>query len=247
MNFEIAIALQLFDNFSRQLFQAKESLDRFNKGLAESQNRLKSLTEIMKKAFDPKAIWEASEKVENFSARIAQATALPLAGMTKMLKDFSSLENSRVEMEVAYMTKTGLPKEIESINKQIDELGIKLPGSAEDFYRVATALKATGMEIEKIAGGGLKAASYAWVLFKREASPEQVAEYMQEFSNAFKIPSSQFEAFVDDLQRLKFASGLSLSEIAYSTKYFSAQLNQLGVTGRESFRLMIAWMLRAYL
>ncbi len=62
MNFEIAIALQLFDNFSRQLFQAKESLDRFNKGLAESQNRLKSLSEIMKKAFDPKAIWEASEK-----------------------------------------------------------------------------------------------------------------------------------------------------------------------------------------
>jgi len=49
MNFEIAIALQLFDNFSRQLFQAKESLDRFNKGLAESQNRLKSLSEIMKK------------------------------------------------------------------------------------------------------------------------------------------------------------------------------------------------------
>jgi hypothetical protein len=162
MNFEIAIALQLFDNFSRQLFQAKESLDRFNKGLAESQNRLKSLSEIMKKAFDPKVIWESSEKVENFSARIAQATALPLAGMTKMLKDFSSLENARVEMEVAYMTKTGLPKEIESINKQIDELGIKLPGSAEDFYRVATALKATGMEIEKIAGGGLKAASYAW-------------------------------------------------------------------------------------
>jgi TP901 family phage tail tape measure protein len=242
MNFEIAIGLQLFDNFSRQLFQAKESLDRFNKGLAESQNRLKSLSEIIKKAFDPKAIWEASEKVENFSARIAQATALPLAGMTKMLKDFSSLENARVEMEVAYMTKTGLPKEIESINKQIDELGIKLPGSAEDFYRVATALKATGMEIEKVAGGGLKAASYAWVLFKSEASPEQVAEYMQEFSNAFKIPSSQFETFVDDLQRLKFASGLSLNEIAYSTKYFSAQLNQLGVTGRESFRLMSAWI-----
>jgi hypothetical protein len=68
MNFEIAIGLQLFDNFSRQLFQAKESLDRFNKGLGESQNRLKSLSEIMKKAFDPKAIWESSERVENFSA-----------------------------------------------------------------------------------------------------------------------------------------------------------------------------------
>jgi len=127
MNFEIAIEIQLFDNFSRQIFKVDESLDRFNKGVAESQNRLNSFSEIIKKAFDSKAIWDASEKVENFLARVAQATALPLEGMTKMLKDFSSLENARVEMEVAYMTKTGHPKEIESINKQIDELGIKLP------------------------------------------------------------------------------------------------------------------------
>jgi len=56
MNFEIAIGIQLFDNFSRQLFQAKESLDRFNKGVAESQNRLKSFSETIKEAFDPKAI-----------------------------------------------------------------------------------------------------------------------------------------------------------------------------------------------
>ena len=242
MDFTIAIGLQLFDNFSRQLFQARESLGRFNREVTETQKGLKSLSETMKRAFDPKIIWEASEKIENFSARVAQATALPLASMTKTLKDFAALENARVEMEVAFMTRTGLPKEIESLNKQIDELGIKLPGSAEDFYRVATALKSTGMDIEKIVGGGLKAASYAWVLFKREASPEQVAEYMQEFSNAFKIPETRFEDFVDQLQRLKFASGLSLSEIAYSTKYFSSQLNQLGVTGMESFKIMSAWI-----
>ncbi len=90
--------------------------------------------------------------------------------------------------------------------------------------------------------GSLKGASYAWVLFKREVSPEQAAEYMQEFANAFKIPANQFMEFVDQLQRVKFASGLTLSEIAYSTKYFSSELNQLGITGIKAFNLMGAWI-----
>ncbi len=162
--------------------------------------------------------------------------------MTKILRDFSEMENARVEMEVAFMTKTGLPEELEKINKIVEDLGIKLPGSATDFYRVATALKATGMSARDIAEGALKGASYAWVLFKREVSPEQAAEYMQEFANAFKIPANQFMEFVDQLQRVKFASGLTLSEIAYSTKYFSSELNQLGITGIKAFNLMGAWI-----
>ena len=242
MDFKIAIALQLIDNFSRQLFELKENVSRFNHELQQTQNKLKSFQETLRKAFDPKALWEFSERFEDFTAKMAQATALPLAGFTKAIHSFSEMEQARVEMEVAFMTKEGLPKQIEELNKQIEELGVRLPGSATDFYRVATALKSAGMDIEKIVGGGLKAASYAWVLFKREASPEQVAEYMQQFANAFKIPAEGFSAFVDQLQRLKFASGLELSEIAYSTKYFSSELNQLGVTGLNASKIMFAWI-----
>lgn len=69
-----------------------------------------------------------------------------------------------------------------------------MPGAATDFYRVATTLKATGMDIKDIVGGGLKATSYAWVLFKDEVRPEEAAEYMQSFANAFKVPGKDFNA-----------------------------------------------------
>ncbi|ADR19826.1 hypothetical protein [Calditerrivibrio nitroreducens] len=120
MDYSIAIGLQLFDNFSRQLFTAKENFSKFSQDVEKTQKGLAKFGETMKKAFDVKAIREASEKVEDFSVKIAQATALPLAGMSKALKNFSEMENSRVEMEVAFMTKSGLPEEMEKINKTVE-------------------------------------------------------------------------------------------------------------------------------
>jgi TP901 family phage tail tape measure protein len=243
MDFSIAIGLQLIDNFSRQLFTLKESVSHFNQELNQTQSKLQSFRETLKKAFDPQAIWNASEKLEDFTARITQATALPLATLSKTLNAYKSLELAQAEMEVALMTKEGLPTEkIKELNKQVEELGVKLPGTTADFYRVVTALKAAGMDIDKIIGGGLKTASYLWVLFKEEASPKEVAEMVQNFSNAFKLAGQDFEAFADQLQRLKFASGLTLTQIGYATKYFSAELNQLGFTGLKASKFMLAWL-----
>ncbi len=242
MDFKIAIALQLVDNFTRQLTQINEATKQFDENIKKTQTRLEKFQEALKKAFDPKHIYEASEKLENGVAKITQAVALPAAGFYRMINEFKDMENARVEMEVAFMTKTGLPNEMQQINKTVEELGNKLPGAASDFYRVATALKSTGLEAKDIANGILKGASYAWVLFKNEVNPEQAAEYMSQFANAFKVPAKDFMVFVDRLQRVKFASGLTLTEIAYSTKYFSAELNQLGFTGIKAFNFMGAWI-----
>jgi TP901 family phage tail tape measure protein len=242
MDFKVAIALQLIDNFTRQISQIRQATEEFEKQINRTQAKLQKFQETLKKTFDPKNLWQASERMEDFSAKIAQATAIPVSAITKALSAFTELEHARTQMEVAFMTSTGLPKELKEINQQVEELGIKLPGSATVFYRVATALKSLGMSAEDIAKGALKGASYAWVLFKEEVSPEQAAEYMQQFANAFKIPANQFVEFIDQLQRVKFASGLTLSEIAYSTKYFSAELNQLGFTGIQAFKLVGAWL-----
>jgi len=243
MDFSIAIGLQLIDNFSRQLFALKEGVSRFNQELNQTQSKLQFFRESLRKAFDPQIIWNASEKLEDFTARLAQATALPLATFSKTLNAYKSLELAQAEMEVALMTKEGLPTEkIKELNKQVEELGTKLPGTTADFYRVVTALKGAGMELDKIVNGGLKAASYLWVLFKEEASPKEVAEMVQSFSNAFRIAGQDFEAFADQIQRLKFASGLTLTQIAYATKYFSAELGQLGFTGLQASKFMLAWI-----
>lgn len=242
MDFKVAIALQLIDNFTRQISQIRQATEEFEKQINRTQTKLQKFQETLKKTFDPKNLWQASERMEDFSAKIAQATAIPVSAITKALSAFTELEHARTQMEVAFMTSTGLPKELQEIDRQVKELGIKLPGSATNFYRIAATLRSLGMSAEDIAKGALKGASYAWVLFKDEASPEQAAEYMQQFANAYKVPASQFTEFVDQLQRVKFASGLTLTEIAYSTKYFSAELNQLGFTGLKAFKFMGAWL-----
>jgi TP901 family phage tail tape measure protein len=243
MDFSVAIVIQLIDNFSRQLSELRNGVSNFNNELNQTQNKLRSFGETLKQAFDPRAIWSASEKLEDFTLKIAQATALPLTTLYKALDAYKSMELAQAEMEVALMTKEGLPADkIKELNKQVEELGTKLPGTTADFYRVVTALKGAGMELDKIVNGGLKAASYLWVLFKEEASPKEVAEMVQSFSNAYKIAGQDFEAFADQIQRLKFASGLTLTQIAYATKYFSAELTQLGFTGLKASKFMLAWI-----
>jgi len=243
MDFSIAVVIQLIDNFSRQLSELRNGVSNFNNELNQTQSKLKTFGETLRKAFDPGVIWSASEKLEDFTLKVAQATALPLATFYKTLDAYKSLELAQAEMEVALMTKEGLPtKEIKELNKQVEELGTKLPGTTADFYRVVTALKGAGMELDKIVNGGLKAASYLWVLFKEEASPKEVAEIVQSFSNAYRIAGEDFEAFADQIQRLKFASGLTLTQIAYATKYFSSELAQLGFTGLKSAKFMLAWI-----
>jgi TP901 family phage tail tape measure protein len=243
MDFSVAVVIQLIDNFSRQLTALRDGVSNFNNELNQTQSKLKTFGETLKKAFDPSAIWSASEKLEDFTLKVAQATALPLATLYKTLDAYKSLELAQAEMEVALMTKEGLPTEkIKELNEQVEELGTKLPGTTADFYRVVTALKGAGMDLDKIVNGGLKAASYLWVLFKEEASPKDVAEMVQGFSNAFRIAGEDFEAFADQLQRLKFASGLTLKEIEYATKYYAADLDQLGFTGLKASKFMFAWL-----
>ena len=243
MDFSVAVVIQLIDNFSRQLTSLRDGVSNFNNELNQTQSKLRNFRETLRQAFDPRVIWAASEKLEDFTLKIAQATALPAATLYKALDAYKSMELSQAEMEVALMTKEGLPTEaIKELNKQVEELGTKLPGTTADFYRVVTALKSAGMEIDKIVGGGLKAASYLWVLFREEASPKEVAEIVQSFSNAFKVAGEDFEAFADQIQRLKFASGLTLTQIGYATKYFASELNQLGFTGLRASRFMFAWL-----
>lgn len=227
--FTVAITLQLVDNFSRQISQATEGVRRLAQTTEEAKNKFKSLQET---------ISNISDKLENFSVKSAASIALPAATLMKSVSAFEELEDARVQMEVAFMTKTGLPQELTEINKQVQELGTELPGATKDFYELTTALKAGGLSAKDIAGGILEGTAKAWVLFKNEANPAQMADMATKFANAFKIKPEGFTDFIDELQRLKFASGMELRDIAYSTKYFANYLQQLGFTGEKAVKLI---------
>ena len=227
--FTVAITLQLVDNFSRQISQATEGVRRLAQTTEEAKSKFKSLQET---------IDNVSDVLEKFSVRSAASIALPAATLMKSISAFEEMEDARVQMEVAFMTKTGLPEELKEINKQVEKLGTELPGATKDFYELATALKAGGLSAKEIAGGILEGTAKAWVLFKNEANPAQMADMATKFANAFKIKPEQFTDFIDELQRLKFASGMELRDIAYSTKYFANYLQQLGFTGERAVKLI---------
>ncbi|MEJ5339383.1 MAG: phage tail tape measure protein [Aquificaceae bacterium] len=228
-SFAIAISLQLVDNATRGLFQATQAVRELAKNVEQTKGKFRELQE---------SIHNFSEKLEDISLKSAQAVAMPLATLTKAMNSFEELEDARVRMEVAFMTKTGLPEELEKITKQVEKLGAELPGATKDFYEMSTALKSGGLSAKDIAGGILEGTAKAWVLFKDEADPRKMADMATKFANAFKIDPKQFTQFIDQLQRLKFASGMELSDIAYSTKYFSNYLQQLGITGMKAVDLM---------
>ena len=88
-------------------------------------------------------------------------------------------------MEVAFMTKTGTPEELEKIIKQAEKLGAELPGATKAFYEMATTLKAGGLSAKDIAGGILEGTAMAWVLFKDEVDPRTMADMATKFANAY--------------------------------------------------------------
>ncbi|MEM4546856.1 MAG: phage tail tape measure protein [Nitrososphaerota archaeon] len=227
--FTVAITLQLVDNFSRQISQATEGVRKLAQATEEAKSKFKSLQDTIN---------NISDSLEKFSLQSAASIALPAATLMKSLSAFEELEDARVQMEVAFMTKTGLPQELTEINKQVEKLGTELPGATKDFYELTTALKAGGLSAKDIAGGILEGTAKAWVLFKNEANPAQMADMATKFANAFKIKPEQFTDFIDELQRLKFASGMELRDIAYSTKYFANYLQQLGFTGERAVKLI---------
>ncbi len=226
--FSLFVSLQLVDNFSRQIFQAKQGMDQFTKSIDTAKSRLKALQDTMH---------DFSERLEDISLKSAQAIALPVAGITKAISSFEELEDARVQMEIAFMTKTGLPEEFAQINKQAEELGTDLPGAIKDVYQLASSLRAGGLSAKDIAGGILEGTAKAWVLFKDEVSTAEMAEMATKFANSFKVIPKEFPNLTDELQRLKYASGMKLREIAYSTKYFGNYLQQLGVTGMKAVKL----------
>ncbi len=236
MDYTIAITLQLIDNFTRQITQSTSAVQDLSNQVKQTKKLFDELKESVK------SVVSVAEKLEDISIKSLQFGA-PAVAFTKSIVDsFKELEQAKAEMEVAFMTSTGIPKGLEEINRQVEELGTVLPGSATDFYKVATKLKALGMTADEIAAGGLKAASYAWVLFKNEVNPEQAAEYMLQFANAFKIPAKELTPFLDQLQRLKFAAGITLTEISYTTKYIAADMQALGIQGQQAFKFMSAWI-----
>jgi|GEM_PF-2075271 len=253
MQYNVEIVLKLFDQFSRALSQPLEQVKKLENELkhvqentANLQSPFQRLQKIIKETFDTKHIKEFSDKLDSFASDIAKATAIPLAGIGGSLWAFADIDQARANLEVAFMLNKNAAtteelkeneKYLKEIIEQTNKLGDLYPGSTKDYLEMATALKTVGLSAETIANGALKAAANLWVLVKdtEHVSTEQAAEYIAKFKEAYNIADKDFQQFVDRLQKVKFATGLRLDEIAYASEYLAPTLNILNLKGLQAF------------
>jgi TP901 family phage tail tape measure protein len=253
MQYNVEIVLKLFDQFSRALSEPLEQVKNLENQLkhvqettANLQSPFQRLQKVIKETFNVEHIKNFSDKLDNFSSEIAKATAVPLAGIGGSLWAFADIDQAKANLEVAFMLNknAATPEELKEnekylkeIIKQTTELGNLYPGSTKDYYEMATALKTVGLSAETIANGALKAAANLWVLVKdtEHVSTEQAAEYIAKFKETYNIADKDFQQFVDRLQKVKFATGLRMDEIAYASQYLAPTLNILNIKGIEAF------------
>jgi TP901 family phage tail tape measure protein len=253
MQYNVEIVLKLFDQFSRALSQPIEQVKNLENQLkqvqettANLQSPFQKLQKVIKETFSVEHIKNFSDKLDNFSSEIAKATAVPIAGIGGSLLAFADLDQAKANLEVAFMLNKNAATEeelknnekyLKEINKQVIELGNLYPGSTKDYYEMAYALKTVGLSAETISNGALKAAANLWVLVKdsEHISTEQAAEYIAKFKEAYNIADKDFSQFVDRLQKVKFATGLRLDEIAYASEYLAPTLNVLNLKGMQAF------------
>lgn len=202
--------------------------------LAEQEKALKRHGETMRKMADARAQYEKSMETRN---KIAGAGVSMMATggamgtpVVKAVRDFATLESAITQLKVSMMDASGtVSTEFDLIAKKAVDLGGKLPGTTEEFVRVATMLKNQGMDAKDILNGGLESASYLGVLL--DGDKERVAEIVAKAREAHGLSGAQLPQAADLIQRAKTGFGLSPDQIYEAMKYVATDLNAKGMVG----------------
>lgn len=221
-NLNLSLIMKLVDQISGPMGIATRSLE----GMERAAKRVQSLDML-------------GGKMQSFGAGATVAGAVTGAAMLPAIKAFQELEDATTRAQVAFMGTGGV---VEPIFKEIAdkavELGNLLPGTTADFVKMASALKETGLSSQAIAKGGLEATSYLSVLMGNLA-PEQAAQLVATFKNSLGIAEKDFVAFVDVVQRTKFAFGVDPQGFAETAKYVGNVGQQFGIVGLEGSKSLM--------
>ena len=219
---------------AKHQLELKGKISAATTALAEQEQALKKHGETMKKMAAARAQYdkamETRNKIAGAGAGMVATGAAMGAPIVKAVKDFATLESAITQLKVSMMDASGtVSTEFDLIAKKAVDLGGKLPGTTEEFVRVATMLKNQGMDAKDILNGGLESASYLGVLL--DGDKERVAEIVAKAREAHGLSGAQLPQAADLIQRAKTGFGLSPDQIYEAMKYVATDLNAKGMVG----------------
>ncbi len=178
---------------------------------------------------------ESAQKLDGLGRPLAAAGAVGALGIEKTIEDFANLEEAQKRLRTTLMDETGkVGDEYERLNALAEKLGTDLPGSTKDMVQMFIALREQGVQTKFILGGTGEAAAKFAALMKLGFA--ESATHVAKFSEAMGVPDKEMVKFMDLLQRLKYASGVEVGDLAYTFKYAGGALKLLGLQGLDAAR-----------
>lgn len=173
------------------------------------------------------------DKFRDYGQWIAGAGVAGALGLGIAVTSFANLEEAQLGLRTLLMDSTGqVGAEYGKLNKLAEDLGTSLPGSTKDMIQMFVALREQGVQTNVILNGMGEATAKFAVLMK--VSFPEAATHVAKFTEALGISDQESIAFMDTLQRLKGAAGVSVTDLAESLKYVGSSLKALRVQGLQA-------------
>ena len=155
-----------------------------------------------------------------------------------VMKTYMQQEEAANSLKISMMKADGTFGKFNEIGKIADQLGTDLPGTREDFYKLAKAMKMQGVSDDTLINGGLKTSAKLNVLL--EMDQEQGGEFFSKMMESHGLSEAELGASADDLQRAMFAAGMKKDDMYGAMTYYASNIRSMKLTGQENSQKIFA-------
>lgn len=155
-----------------------------------------------------------------------------------VMKTYMQQEEAANSLKISMMKADGTFGKFNEIGKIADQLGTDLPGTREDFYKLAKAMKMQGVSDDTLINGGLKTSAKLNVLL--EMDQEQGGEFFSKMMESHGLSEAELGASADDLQRAMFATGMKKDDMYGAMTYYASNIRSMKLTGQENSQKIFA-------
>lgn len=227
----LALMKAEYDKLGKAISQVSRQQREFGKELNRSLQAQKKLQGAVS------GYENAKNKRDELKGKALGTLASAAIG-TSVMKTFMEQEEAANNLKISMMKADGTFGKFNEIGKIADQLGTDLPGTREDFYNLAKAMKMQGVTDETLINGGLKTSAKLNVLLDMDQM--QGGEFFAKMMEAHGLSEAELGASADDLQRAMFAAGMNKEDMYGAMTYYASKVRSMGLTGRENSQKIFA-------
>ncbi|VTX82041.1 phage tail tape measure protein [Haemophilus parainfluenzae] len=224
-----------YERMQAVIARTAEKQQHFTRAIQSSEKAQRSLSSTLEKQQTRK------QNRDELKGKLAKSTAITASVVLptwNAVKTYMQQEEAANNLKISMMKADGTFGKFKEIGKIADQLGTDLPGTREDFYKLAKAMKMQGVSDDTLINGGLKTSAKLNVLL--EMDQEQGGEFFAKMMESHGLSEAELGASADDLQRAMFAAGMKKDDMYGAMTYYASNVRSMKLTGRENSQKIFA-------